>query len=627
MAVLAACAALACQDPEEPFRAAEEARVRVAFERLEPDGTGRVALDRLPAGGRRIMALSDANQDGYLDFDEFYSHHVDPGGASRLPLPEGVELRADVPYADTANPRQYLDLYLPQPRPAEPVPLVAYVHGGGWHQGSKLTGRAELGRLVATGDYAGASIGYRLSSETSWPAQMHDLKAALRWLRAHAGEYGIDPERIGVIGHSAGGHLVAMLGTAGDEPELEGDLGGHPGVRSDVQCVVDFFGPSDLRGTASTARREGGRPSSREQLLGGGADELPDIARSASPVVFASADDPPFLIVHGTEDATVAFAESERLEQALRAQGVPVLLQAVEGGGHGDFLNDETARRTALFLDACLRGLDVEVPTTVLRYPPVPTEPAVAGFLETDGERIYYEVTGEGEPIVFSHGFGGNHAIWFQQVLDFGRDHRVVTWDQRGFGRSTDRGQKASPEVFARDLLALLDHLGIARAHLVGQSMGGWTVVDFALRHPDRVRSVVLAATVGGVFSPESKRAFDLYVAGARGGGPELPEVSPESAFLYRQIASVAEPPASRIGESLLGVVRSPEELARLRLPVLLVSGERDPIFPPASIRAADALLPQSAVVEIPRAGHSGYFHQPEQWNAAVREFVATAGS
>ena len=121
--------------------------------------------------------------------------------------------------------------------------------------------------------------------------------------------------------------------------------------------------------------------------------------------------------------------------------------------------------------------------------------------VERDGEEIYYECHGSPDApvVVLGHGAGGNHGIWFQQVPAFSRDYRVVTWDQRGFGLSTNRHQLANPRVAARDLLAILDHLEVERAHVVGQSMGGWAALGLALAHGPRVRSLVLADTLGGI--------------------------------------------------------------------------------------------------------------------------------
>src|SRR5690349_1553135 len=126
-----------------------------------------------------------------------------------------------------------------------------------------------------------------------------------------------------------------------------------------------------------------------------------------------------------------------------------------------------------------------------------------SGFVECDREQIYYEAVGSGDALVLSHGLGGNHAIWYQQVPEFAKHYCVVTWDQRGFGRSTNTANNSGPEAAARDLAAVLDHLKIDRAHLVGQSMGGWAVMGYALAHPERVRSLVLADTLGGIYTPE----------------------------------------------------------------------------------------------------------------------------
>ena len=121
------------------------------------------------------------------------------------------------------------------------------------------------------------------------------------------------------------------------------------------------------------------------------------------------------------------------------------------------------------------------------------------GFVESGGERLYFECVGDGDPLVLCHGAGGNHAIWWQQVPVFADRHAVITWDHRGFGRSSDRARESGPTVAVQDLGAILDHLGIERMDLVGQSMGGWTALGFALARPERVRSLVLADTLGGI--------------------------------------------------------------------------------------------------------------------------------
>ena len=167
--------------------------------------------------------------------------------------------------------------------------------------------------MVESGEYIGASVGYRLSDEAIWPAQLHDCKAAIRWLRANAKKYNLDPDRIGVTGTSAGGHLVAMLGTGGDVLELEGELGDHLKVSSRVNCVVDQYGPTDLL-TMGGFHNNANSPESK--LLGGAVQDNKKAARNASPTSYVSKDDPPVLLIHGTNDPVVPFNQSELLLQA-----------------------------------------------------------------------------------------------------------------------------------------------------------------------------------------------------------------------------------------------------------------------------------------------------------------------
>lgn len=258
------------------------------------------------------------------------------------------------------------------------------------------------------------------------------------------------------------------------------------------------------------------------------------------------------------------------------------------------------------------------------------------GFVEHEGERLYYESYGDGPALVLTHGLGGSHAVWFQQVLAFATGFRVVTWDQRGFGRSTDSTGAPGPASAARDLAALLDALGIARAHHVGQSMGGFTALHFALAQPDRVASLVLADTSGGLATDEIRAAFHAYVRGAAAQPPveawpaarhpalgdALGRHDPARAFLYDQLASLCAPPPAAIPMELLRTEHAPEALAALSLPLCFVVGAEDPIFPPAALRSAAARLPGARVVEIPGTGHSPYFEAPEAWNAAVLAFL-----
>lgn len=309
------------------------------FVEWDRNGDGKLSRDELPERLRPNFDRVDANRDGAISREEHAAvgrARGQQGGGGRVP--EGVKKIADLDYVGGGNPRQKLDLYLPEkPAGAKPVPLVVFIHGGGWQGGDKTGGGGRVGPLVATGNYAGASIGYRLSGEAQWPAQIHDCKAAIRWLRAHAAEYGYDPDRIAVWGTSAGGHLVAMLGVSHGVAALEGDLGEHDAVSSQVQCVVDFFGPTDFLsiGDHPSSIRHDAADSPESKLIGGPIREHPEKATQVSPITHVSAGDAPHLIVHGTEDQAVPYPQSVDYEKRLEAAGVPAILITVEGGGHG----------------------------------------------------------------------------------------------------------------------------------------------------------------------------------------------------------------------------------------------------------------------------------------------------
>ncbi len=275
-----------------------------------------------------------------------------------------LRIEADIPYADTGNPRHRLDLYLPTCRTSEKLPVIVYFHGGGWRQGDKSDGAARLMPLLRSGEYAGVSAGYRLSGEATWPAQIHDGKAAIRWVRANASKYGLDPDRIGVWGRSAGGHLVLMLGVAGDVPELEGDIGPHGGVSSQVAGVANFFGVAELlaMGGQPGDKDRAGPNSAAAALIGGALNENPEKAKSASPITYVTSNDPPVLTVHGTRDRSVPYDQAVRMDSALRKAGVPSYFVTVKGAGHGDF-GSEADDRVKTFFDKILLGKHIEIST------------------------------------------------------------------------------------------------------------------------------------------------------------------------------------------------------------------------------------------------------------------------
>jgi acetyl esterase/lipase len=270
--------------------------------------------------------------------------------AARGQTPPGVRLLADLEYGKASgvagDKSLLLDLYLPDPAPPM-VPVIVFVHGGGWMAGDRK--HAPGMDLVRRG-YALASVEYRLSQEAIFPAQIFDCKAAIRFLRAKAGAYGLDADHFAAWGHSAGGHLVALLGTSGGVKELEGDEG-HPEQSSRLQAVCDMAGPTDF----SSDPNEIGKDSGASRLIGCPVCDNPDKALLASPLKYVTKDCPPFLIIHGDHDKLVPLAQARLLHAALTAAGVPSTLLVRPWCGHG--INDPTVtyERNAFF-DRWLKG-------------------------------------------------------------------------------------------------------------------------------------------------------------------------------------------------------------------------------------------------------------------------------
>lgn len=271
-----------------------------------------------------------------------------PGQPPRLPpIPAGTTVHRDLAYVTNGHPRQKLDLYLPAN--ARKPPLIVMIHGGAFKSGSK-DGQNPVPFLEQ--GYAVAALNYRLSGHAVFPAQIEDCKAAVRWLRAHAGEYGYDPNRFGAVGSSAGGHLVAMLGTTGSTAKF--DVGEHVGVSSRMQAVVDNFGPTDFLQMDAHRVPNGqvhNTPDSPEsELIGGNLQDNPEKVRNANPVTYVTKDCPPFLVIHGDSDPLVPHHQSELLAAALRAAGASVDFYTVKGGGHGGFADPNVESLTREFL-------------------------------------------------------------------------------------------------------------------------------------------------------------------------------------------------------------------------------------------------------------------------------------
>ncbi len=252
-------------------------------------------------------------------------------------------------------------------------------------------------------------------------------------------------------------------------------------------------------------------------------------------------------------------------------------------------------------------------------------------FFTSGASRLHFQREGAGPTVVLLHGVGGNHASWFQQVPQFARRHDVIALDQRGFGLSEDR-EGAGRSAMAGDLRALLDHLSIDSAALVAQSMGGGTAVDFACTHPRRVARVVLAGTALGLKLPDEAEALATAARSAAQALPQAERVlgrdfrttNPDLTWLYARIAGFNTHTSATVPGRY--ATHPVENLAATGIPILMIAGEHDPLFPPAVLRAVAARLPAARLIEIPRTGHSAYFERPEIFTAFVLDFFAAGG-
>lgn len=273
--------------------------------------------------------------------------HLVNGLPAQSVEPQNARVYLNRVYVADGHDRQKLDLYLPPTTGT--VPLIIYIHGGAWLGGSK--GNPPGMEFVKQG-FALASINYRLSQHATYPAQIEDCKAAVRWLRAHAGEYGLDPVRFVAWGHSAGGHLAALLGTAGGVKEF--DVGEYLEHSSAVQGVIDEFGPTDFmkmdEQRLPEGMRHGGANTPEGRLVGGEIEEKKDLIAKANPITYVTPDDPPFVIIHGERDPLVPYLQSVILAEALEKAGVDHQLYIVEGAGHGGYRDPKVDELRSKFL-------------------------------------------------------------------------------------------------------------------------------------------------------------------------------------------------------------------------------------------------------------------------------------
>lgn len=271
--------------------------------------------------------------------------------------PAGVHRIRDVRYATAGGVPLHVDIYLPEAHakkigntPGQEVksetdlprlPVVVWLHGGAWRVGSKDFCPAAR---FATRGYAVVSVQYRFSQQAVFPAQIHDCKGAIRWIRANAGVYGFDPDRIGVWGVSAGAHLALLLGVTDGSAPHEGDVGGNLEHSSRVAAVLNWFGPTDLRAINVIGRDNAGNAVAK--LLGGSGEKTAALAELASPLLFVGPGDAPLMTKHGDLDVLVPIAQSEQLHEAYRQAGLEERLVVIKGGGHGFPPHPDEAKMT-----------------------------------------------------------------------------------------------------------------------------------------------------------------------------------------------------------------------------------------------------------------------------------------
>ncbi len=248
---------------------------------------------------------------------------------------------------------------------------------------------------------------------------------------------------------------------------------------------------------------------------------------------------------------------------------------------------------------------------------------------------LFYDVIGNGPALIFAHGLGGNHLSWWQQVPYFSEHYTCVTFAHRGFAPSGDAPTPLGPAAFAADLAALIDHLGFGEVRLVGQSMGGWTCLDYTVQHPEKVRGLVLACTVGSLNDPELAQIFANHQGGegtlfAQGihpaAGARMAREQPTLHHLYRQIDGLSfRLDKQQIRAELVRLRQTPPTaVATLPVPVLCLTGAEDIVIPSAAVEYAATLFPHSQFVTVPESGHSVYFERPTAFNELVEQFLKT---
>lgn len=316
------------------FRFSAVAAITACSLFVEASATPRVSAQEAPPPGFPSReAVMEAIQSGKVKI-------IDPF----IAVPDTIEVKKDVQYGTGGEKPLLLDLYRPKALDRTGPGLV-FIHGGGW-RGGKRSDYHYYGVKFAERGYVLATITYRLSGEAPFPAAVQDAKCAVRWMRANAKRLGVDPNKIAVVGGSAGGHLALLVGYTADVAELEGE-GGHAEVSSRVQAVVDLYGPADL-----TTPIAGASQLVKEFLGGQEIDDAQENYQLASPIHHVSKDDPPTLVFHGTIDQVVSVKQSDALVDKLRECGVPHRYDRLEGWPHAmDIAKDVNLRCQAQMLE------------------------------------------------------------------------------------------------------------------------------------------------------------------------------------------------------------------------------------------------------------------------------------
>jgi 3-oxoadipate enol-lactonase len=253
----------------------------------------------------------------------------------------------------------------------------------------------------------------------------------------------------------------------------------------------------------------------------------------------------------------------------------------------------------------------------------------VFGYVESGDDRLYYELTGEGPPLVLCHGLGGNHAIWWRQIEPLAQRYTVITWDQRGFGNSTSVADDYRMSTARHDLRAIIDHLGVGPVHLLGQSMGGTVALGTALEHPELLQSLIISTSVAGTAQEHVNRLVQAEPARDRMSRRDHPVLdaqfaaeNPDLGVLYNLISGFGKrPPPQTVLQELANDRFDPEAIARITLPTLLIAGTRDVHCPPEAMQTVADLIPGARLVAL-EGSHSLYYEAPEAWNEAVLEFL-----